>query len=151
LERPVLSYGPPEEAFLEYYAGCFGTAEVNNSFYRLPEKETLLRWRDAVPEDFVFSVIRLRERLPSPFDCQRMFGKVNLVEDAGVRAGERPGSDPLEVDADSFLPTRTNYRTSSCSLRGTREKGVRRATVKSGRAKPQDADLLLPVHRRRGD
>ena len=24
--------------------------------------------------------LRLRERLPSAFDCQRMFGKVNLVE-----------------------------------------------------------------------
>jgi uncharacterized protein YecE (DUF72 family) len=53
---PFYPSGFPEEGFLEYYAGCFGTAEVNNSFYRLPEKETLLRWRDAVPEDFVFSV-----------------------------------------------------------------------------------------------
>jgi formamidopyrimidine-DNA glycosylase len=32
-----------------------------------------------------------------------MFGKVNLVEDPGVRAGERLGSDPLDVDAGSFL------------------------------------------------
>jgi hypothetical protein len=81
---------------------------------------------------------RLRERLPSPFDCQRMFGKVNLVEDPGVRAGKSLGSDPLDVDADSFLPTRTNFRAPSRSLSGTREKGVRRATVKSGRSKPQD-------------
>ena len=47
--------------------------------------------------------LRLRERLPSPFDCQRMFGKVDLVEDPGVRAGKSLGSDPLDVDADSFL------------------------------------------------
>ena len=82
--------------------------------------------------------LRLRERLPSAFDCQRMFGKVDLVEDPGGRAGKSLGSDPLDVDADSILPTRTNYRTPSCSLRGTREKGVRRATVKPGRSKPQD-------------
>ena len=25
--------------------------------------------------------LRLRERLPSPFDCQKMFGQVNLVEE----------------------------------------------------------------------
>jgi uncharacterized protein YecE (DUF72 family) len=43
-------------ALLEHYAGIFDTAEINNSFYRLPEKGTLARWKDAVPEDFVFSV-----------------------------------------------------------------------------------------------
>jgi uncharacterized protein YecE (DUF72 family) len=53
---PFYPSGLPEKAFLQYYAGSFGTAEVNNSFYRLPERETLLRWRSAVPEDFVFSV-----------------------------------------------------------------------------------------------
>jgi Protein of unknown function DUF72/Helix-hairpin-helix domain len=29
----------PEKDFLGYYAGRFGTAEINNSFYRLPERE----------------------------------------------------------------------------------------------------------------
>ena len=29
--------------FLSYYIQHFDTAEINNSFYRLPEKETLLR------------------------------------------------------------------------------------------------------------
>ena len=47
--------GLPHGDFLEYYAGHFGTAEVNNSFYRLPEEKTLIRWRDAVPKDFIFS------------------------------------------------------------------------------------------------
>ena len=42
--------------FLEHYAGCFDTAEINNSFYRLPEEKTLAGWRDTVPEGFVFSV-----------------------------------------------------------------------------------------------
>jgi len=48
--------GLPGEALLEHYAGCFSSAEINNSFYRLPQKKTLLRWNDAVPDDFVFSV-----------------------------------------------------------------------------------------------
>jgi uncharacterized protein YecE (DUF72 family) len=30
---PFYPSGLPEEAFVEYYAGCFGTAEVNNSFH----------------------------------------------------------------------------------------------------------------------
>ena len=53
---PFYPSGLPEKAFLKYYAGIFGTAEVNNSFYRLPERETLLRWLSAVPEHFAFSV-----------------------------------------------------------------------------------------------
>jgi uncharacterized protein YecE (DUF72 family) len=35
---PHYPSGLPDETFLDYYTGCFGTAEVNNSFYRLPEK-----------------------------------------------------------------------------------------------------------------
>ena len=30
---PFYPSGLSDEAFLEYYAGCLGTAEVNNSFY----------------------------------------------------------------------------------------------------------------------
>jgi uncharacterized protein YecE (DUF72 family) len=56
LEETVLPSDLPDKAFLEYYADHFGTAEITNSFYRLPKKETLVRWRDAVPEGFVFSV-----------------------------------------------------------------------------------------------
>ncbi len=60
---PFYPSGLPEKAFLEYYAGSFATAEINNSFYRLPERETLFRWRSAVSEDFVFSV---KPRATSP-------------------------------------------------------------------------------------
>ena len=31
-------------------------AEGNNTFYQLPEEETLADWRDAVPKDFQFAV-----------------------------------------------------------------------------------------------
>jgi uncharacterized protein YecE (DUF72 family) len=41
---------------LAYYSGVFRTVELNNPFYRLPTVETLERWRDSTPEDFVFAV-----------------------------------------------------------------------------------------------
>lgn len=41
---------------LAWYADRFRTVELNNPFYRLPEVETFDRWRDAVPEGFVFAV-----------------------------------------------------------------------------------------------
>jgi len=43
-------------SFLEYYAGSFTTVEINNSFYHVPSTQTLINWRDTVPEVFVFAV-----------------------------------------------------------------------------------------------
>lgn len=48
--------GLRQRAELDWYASRFGTVELNNPFYRLPEPETFDHWRDAVPEGFVFSV-----------------------------------------------------------------------------------------------
>ncbi len=45
-----------EEQWLDYYRRHFFTAEINNSFYRLPEAKTLKHWQATVPEDFVFAV-----------------------------------------------------------------------------------------------
>jgi uncharacterized protein YecE (DUF72 family) len=44
------------EAELAFYAGRFETAEVNNSFYQLPDVETLEAWADETPADFRFAV-----------------------------------------------------------------------------------------------
>jgi uncharacterized protein YecE (DUF72 family) len=41
---------------LGWYASRFRTVELNNPFYRLPEPESVDRWRAAVPEGFVFAV-----------------------------------------------------------------------------------------------
>jgi uncharacterized protein YecE (DUF72 family) len=41
---------------LEYYAARFRSVEINNTFYRLPERATFAQWRDIVPSGFVFSV-----------------------------------------------------------------------------------------------
>jgi uncharacterized protein YecE (DUF72 family) len=46
----------PSAGWLPYYAGLFHSVEVNNSFYHLPPEDSLDQWRDAVPDDFVFSV-----------------------------------------------------------------------------------------------
>lgn len=46
----------PTRAWLGHYAGAFATVEVNNAFYRLPEKHTFDQWQAAVPDDFDFAV-----------------------------------------------------------------------------------------------
>ncbi len=46
----------PQKNWLSFYADRFDTVEVNNSFYRLPSKETFEHWRDAVGGGFTFAV-----------------------------------------------------------------------------------------------
>ena len=42
--------------WLEFYAKQLRTVEINNTFYQLPEKKTLEKWRDTVSSPFIFSV-----------------------------------------------------------------------------------------------
>lgn len=46
----------PQEKWLEYYSQKLGTVEINNSFYQLPETDTLEDWSDVVPDSFHFCV-----------------------------------------------------------------------------------------------
>jgi len=41
-----------QRAWLEYYADRFATVEVNNTFYRLPERATFQGWAERTPADF---------------------------------------------------------------------------------------------------
>jgi uncharacterized protein YecE (DUF72 family) len=42
--------------WLEHYAAGFATVEVNNTFYRLPERSTFEEWEKRTPADFVFAM-----------------------------------------------------------------------------------------------
>ncbi|MEV4617583.1 DUF72 domain-containing protein [Asanoa sp. NPDC049573] len=46
----------PQRAWLEHYADRFATVEVNNAFYRLPERSTFVQWRSRTPGDFTVAV-----------------------------------------------------------------------------------------------
>jgi uncharacterized protein YecE (DUF72 family) len=45
-----------DSTMLAFYAGHFSSVEINNSFYKMPQKKTLAGWRDSVPDDFIFAV-----------------------------------------------------------------------------------------------
>ncbi len=45
----------PKE-LIELYTKTFSTVEINNTFYRLPERSTFDAWFHSVPEHFIFSV-----------------------------------------------------------------------------------------------
>jgi uncharacterized protein YecE (DUF72 family) len=48
--------GTGKESLLEEYSKNFNTVEVNSTFYRIPSTQTLKRWHDQTPTDFVFTV-----------------------------------------------------------------------------------------------
>jgi len=48
--------GLPKREWLPVYAETFDTVEVNNTFYQLPDPETLERWREVTPPDFTFAI-----------------------------------------------------------------------------------------------
>jgi uncharacterized protein YecE (DUF72 family) len=48
--------GLAQRLWLERYAEGFATVEVNNAFYRLPERKTFEQWRERTPDDFVVAV-----------------------------------------------------------------------------------------------
>lgn len=53
-----LFYPPdvPVKNWLKYYAQHFDSAEVNYSFYRLPQSSTYEKWISEVPDNFVFAL-----------------------------------------------------------------------------------------------
>ena len=74
-------------AQLDFYAERFDTVEVNGTFYRLIEVETLRRWREQTPPGFVFAckgsrflthIKRLKDTEQGP---ARFFERVDALED----------------------------------------------------------------------
>jgi uncharacterized protein YecE (DUF72 family) len=68
----------PQSQWLEYYAACFDTVEINNTFYRLPESPTFAAWRRRAPRGFVYAVKASRflthmKKLKDPEEPLRRF------------------------------------------------------------------------------
>ncbi|MEX0719629.1 MAG: DUF72 domain-containing protein [Balneolaceae bacterium] len=63
----------PQNKWLDFYKNQLDTVEVNNSFYKLPNKDTLKKWKEEVPKDFIFAAkanryITHRKKLKEPKD-----------------------------------------------------------------------------------
>jgi uncharacterized protein YecE (DUF72 family) len=52
----VYPKGLPTREWLPRYAELFDTVEVNATFYRLPRPESVRRWVEQTPPDFVFAI-----------------------------------------------------------------------------------------------
>lgn len=89
--------------WLGHYAARFRTVEVNNSFYRLPRRETVERWAATVPEGFVLTMKASRyvthiRRLRDPEEpLARM---LEVFEGAGSKLGPVLFQLPPNFEAD---------------------------------------------------
>jgi uncharacterized protein YecE (DUF72 family) len=64
--------------FLGLYARVFRTVEINNTFYALPEPESVRAWRESTPPGFLFAVkgsryITHRKKLNDPSPATKRF------------------------------------------------------------------------------
>jgi uncharacterized protein YecE (DUF72 family) len=48
--------GRPARQWLEHYARHFDTVEVNNTFYRLPNRDSVASWERTAPPGFLFTI-----------------------------------------------------------------------------------------------
>jgi uncharacterized protein YecE (DUF72 family) len=53
---PVYPSDVPKAQWFATYAKLFDTVEINNTFYRLPERGTVERWAAQAPPNFVYAV-----------------------------------------------------------------------------------------------
>jgi uncharacterized protein YecE (DUF72 family) len=96
--------------WLEFYAERFPTVEVNNAFYRLPERSTFEQWRARTPDGFIVAVKMSRylthiKRLNDPAEpVARFLGRAEALGDRlGPVLLQLPPT--LRADADALAAT----------------------------------------------
>ncbi len=109
----------PQRGWLEHHAALFATVEVNNAFYRLPERSVFEAWAARTPADYVITVKASRflthmKRLLEPEEPVARL--MDRVEGLGPKVGAVLLQLPpnLQVDLDRL------DRCLSCFPRGTR-------------------------------
>ncbi|HFD92391.1 MAG TPA: DUF72 domain-containing protein [Gammaproteobacteria bacterium] len=81
----------PATGWLPYYARYLRCVEINNTFYHLPQENTIEKWRNLTPADFVFAV-----KAPQTITHRRKLKQCTpLVEEFLERLS--PLEDKLEI------------------------------------------------------
>jgi uncharacterized protein YecE (DUF72 family) len=98
--------GLPQRQWLERYADTFATVEVNNTFYRLPQRDTFAGWSATLRPDFVVALKMSRylthiRRLRDPAEPVARF--LDRTEPLGHRRGpvllQLPPTLPADPEA----------------------------------------------------
>jgi uncharacterized protein YecE (DUF72 family) len=88
-EALVKAWYPKEvktgEQRLRYYAEHFDTVEIDSTFYRMQPPETVAKWAERVPEDFVFHVKAFGAMTRHPVMLEALPEEVQEKADANER------------------------------------------------------------------
>src|SRR5687768_9312839 len=109
----------PQRLWLEHHAAAFATTEVNNSFYRLPDRGVFEQWRARTPADYVVTVKASRflthiKRLKEPEE------PVARLMDRVAALGDRLGAVLLQLPPDLQSDVERLDATLACFPEGTR-------------------------------
>lgn len=133
--------GLPQRAELEYAASIFRTIEINGSFYSLQTPQSYARWREATPDDFVFTVkgpryvthIRRLRDVQTPLSNFFASGVFNLGEKLGPIIWQFPPNFSFDLERMepfvAMLPKDTEAALSLARRRSTWMKGRTRLAV----------------------
>jgi uncharacterized protein YecE (DUF72 family) len=114
--------------WFEHYARTFDTVEINNTFYRLPEAETVASWRERAPPGFVYAVKFSRygthmKHLEDPHDTvgkflERMRRLEHTLGPVLVQIPPNWNADPERLEA--FLATTPRHLRWTVEVRDAR-------------------------------
>lgn len=101
----------PQAKWLDFYAERFDTVEINNTFYRLPERSTFEGWRARMPRNFLAAVKASRflthmKRLRDPVEpIARLFSRADaLAQRLGPVLYQLPGNFTCDLSRlETFL------------------------------------------------
>ena len=80
----------PEKEMLAFYAGRLAAVEINNSFYRMPNPETLERWAAGTPAGFRFA-LKSPRRITHEKKLVDVGASVERLEQAARSLGDKLG------------------------------------------------------------
>jgi uncharacterized protein YecE (DUF72 family) len=98
-KRVFYPAGLPQRVWLEHHAALFRTVEVNNAFYRLPERRVFEAWAVRTPPDYVITVKASRylthmKRLKDPVE------PVHRLMDRVAGLGDKLGAVLVQLPPD---------------------------------------------------
>ena len=76
----------PKSDWLRFYTHRFDTVEINNTFYHLPQEQTLRKWQSKAPAGFLFAVkanryiTHIKKLRDTRDEMQRFFERVELLK-----------------------------------------------------------------------
>jgi uncharacterized protein YecE (DUF72 family) len=76
--------------YLNEYSKRFNSVEINNTFYRIPKRDTVKNWTEQVPQDFRFaikfpqSITHSKDLL---YDHEKLEVFLNRINDLGLKKG----------------------------------------------------------------